>query len=78
MKNNKRILRGEIKVGTRIKMAIPTFWAYHKKDRLKKYSWWKGKIIDATDSGAFTVYLGSSIGRIFVPCRVSFKIVKCL
>lgn len=78
MKNNKNIPRDEIKVGMRVKMAIPTYWAHHNKDRLKKYSWWKGKITNVSESGAFTVYLGQFIGNMFVPSNRLYKIVKCL
>lgn len=79
MKNNKNIPREEIKVGMRVKIAIPTFWAYHDtKDRNKQYSWWKGKVVYVHPEGSFNVYLSQLNITIFIPKNLEYKIVKCL
>lgn len=78
MKNNKNIPREEIKVGMRVKMAIPTFWAYHNnKDCNKKYSWWKGKIISVHPGMAFNVYLSQLKVNMYISKGMEYRIVKC-
>lgn len=78
MRNNKNIVLDEIRVGIRVKVALPTSYVFHNnKDRSKKFSWWKGKIIEVNDN-SFTVYLGSFIGRMFISKNQLYKIIKCL
>lgn len=79
MRNNKILTREELKVGLRVKIALPTWWIFHNnKDRCKRLSWWKGRIIEVSNNGAFTVYLGSYIGNLFVGVNQFYKLVKCL
>lgn len=79
MKNNKNIISTDIKVGLRVKIALPTTYAFHNhKDKHKKHSWWKGKIIEVNSNGSFTVYMGSYIGRMFIGKNQLYRIVKCL
>lgn len=79
MKNNKNIPREEIKVGMRVKMAIPTFWAHHdNKDRNKQYSWWKGKVVYVHPELSFNVYLSQLNLTMYIPKNMEYRIVKCL
>lgn len=79
MRNNKNISRNEIVVGLKVKLALPTTYACHgNKDRDKRYSWWKGKVIEVDKNGSFVVYLGSYLGRMFISKNQTYKMVKCL
>lgn len=79
MRNNKSITIEDVRVGLRIKIALPTFYAFHssRKDMHKKYSWWKGKIVEVKPK-YFVVHTGSYLGRFFVPYNKIEKIIKCL
>lgn len=78
MKNNKNIDRNLIRPGMRIKMALPNWYCTTYKTRHKKYTWWKGKVKSVQPSGAFTVYLGTFIGNLFVGSNQEYRMVKQL
>lgn len=81
MRNNKNIDRASIKVGLKVKIALPTYYAFHnQKDRNKRLSWWKGKIVETYPNGAFTVMVYPSyfIGRIMVLPIHEYRIIKQL
>lgn len=78
MRNNKPINIAETAIGTRVKVAIPSYWAHHKKDKLKKYSWFKAKLL-LKGEGGFTlmIYPKHFIGRMYFFGNNYPKIVKC-
>ena len=81
MRNNKNIDWESIKVGMKIKIALQTSYVFHnEKDRHKKLSWWKGKIVETYPNGAFTVmvYPKYFIGRIMVLPMHDYRIVEQL
>lgn len=81
MRNNKNIGRMYIKIGMRVKIALPTSYVFHnEKDRHKRLSWWKGKIAEIYPNETFTVmvYQKYFIGRIMVLPMHDYRIVKQL
>lgn len=77
MRNNKNISWDDIKVGMRVKIALPTTYVFHnRKDMHKKRSWWKGKVVEV-NSNSFVVNLGW-LGRMFITRNKIYRIVKCL